>query len=361
MHIGIDGYESNTTQRVGIGQYGFQLLTHMHKIDHSNEYTIFLPTAPLGDMPPQNSRWRYVIGKPGTLWTIRQLPGLIKKTSLDVFFSPTHYAPWFTRIPKVISIMDLSYLHFPDMFRRKDYLQLRYMGEYSIRNAQKILTISEFSKSEIVNNYGKKNGDIVVTYPGKNSIIADQQAKIGLKVQELLSTKYILFVGTIQPRKNIVRLVDAFEQLHEDVHLVIVGKKGWIYEPIIKRIELSVKKDKIVRLDFVTDYELIMLYKSAKCFVLPSLYEGFGMPVIDALSYGCLVVVSNTSSLPEVAGEGGIKVDPEDTKSIAGGLTKALQLTAKDKERITKLGITHIQKFDWKVCAQKTIDVLRGF
>lgn len=359
MNIGIDGFEANTEKRVGIGRYAYQLLTELSKLDGQNSYTIFLPQQPLPDMPPPKKNWQYVVGRLGSFWTVRQLPGLIKKQPLDLFFSPTHYAPWFSSVPKILSIMDLSYLHYPYMFRKKDLIQLKYMGGYSIKRANQIFTISEFSKSEIVKFYKKRTEDVVVTYPGIN--YSRQKMLKHVQHDKVHKGKpFILFVGTIQPRKNIVRLIEAFEQLKEEALLVIVGKRGWLYEPILKRMEESKKSKDIVYLDFVGDEELATLYTQARCFTLPSLYEGFGIPVADAMSYGCPVVVSDTTSLPEVAGEAGIYVDPLNIDSIAGGLHKALQLTETERMRLVNKGKEHIQKFSWEACARKTLEVFKS-
>ena len=245
------------------------------------------------------------------------------------------------------------------MFRLKDLLQLKYMGLYSIKKAQKILTISEFSKKEIVKYYNYPEKDIVVTYPGVNNF-KYQISNIKFQISKVTG-KYILFVGTVQPRKNIQRLIGALEQLDEDIQLVIVGKKGWLYESIFAAIAKSSKKENIVYLDYVTEDTLVHLYQNALCFVLPSLYEGFGLPVVEAMNYGCPVVVSNTTSLPEVAGDVGIYVNPEDVTDIAQGLKKALQLTKKDRESIVRKGKEQAQKFTWENCARKTIDVLNSF
>lgn len=381
MKIGIDGYEANIEKRVGIGHYAYQLLRHIQKLDKNNFYTIFLPSVPISDMPQESVNWRYVVGKPQNFWTIRQLPGLIKKNSVDMFFSPTHYAPWFINVPQIISIMDLSYLHYPEMFRKKDLLQLKYMGGQSIKKAQKILTISEFSKKEISNHYGYPEQDIVVTYPGVNKLqqsVAPTDPAFGGRIEGSDSTnleirdpstsihfvrndrlrKYILFVGTIQPRKNIKRLIEAFELINaSDTRLMIVGKKGWLYESLFEIMEKSPKRKSITWLDYVDDFELPRLYKNAICIVLPSLYEGFGIPVVEAMNYGCPVVVSNTTSLPEVAGAAGIYVDPLHVQSIAEGITKAIQLTKEEREAFIKKGKDQARKFTWEQCARKTIDV----
>lgn len=359
MNIGIDGYEANTDQRVGIGQYAFQLLKSLHSLDLKNRYTIFLPQKPLSDMPKEDTHWQYVVGTPGALWTIVQLPKLIKRQPLDIFFSPTHYAPWFSTLPKVLSVMDLSYIHYPEMFKTKDLLQLKYMGAISIKRAQKILTISNFTRKEIIGHYKYPEKDIEVTYPGFNGELHVRRR--GLKTPDFVNGKYILFVGTIQPRKNIERLVAAFEALDQvDLKLVLVGKKGWLYEPILERIKSSPKREAIILRDYIKESELSALYEHATCFALPSLYEGFGIPVVEALMLGCPVVISNTTSLPEVGGAAAITIDPLDITDIARGLREAVQLTKTEREKSVKLGREHIKQFNWENCAKKTIAVFES-
>lgn len=363
MRIGIDGFEANIKNRVGIGIYAYQLLSHIYQLDSKNEYLIYLPNLPLSDMPKERKNWHYIIGRQMSLWTITQLPLLIKNSSPDIFFSPTHYLPWFVSIPKIMSIMDLSYLHFPGMFRKKDYIQLKYLGFISIKRARKILTISEFTKRELIKFYNYAPEDIVVTYPGLskfNQNNFDENKNILTKLG--IKGKFILFVGTLQPRKNLSRLIAAFNHIKNDnLNLVIVGKKGWLYKSIFQNALHAEKSNKIFFLDYIDNNDLNMLYKFAICFVCPSLYEGFGIPVLEAMSYGCPVVVSNTSSLPEVAGKAGIYVDPFKIQDIARGINKALQLKISERENLVQTGYQQIKKFNWKNCTLKTISVFEEF
>ena len=260
--------------------------------------------------------------------------------------------------------MDLSYLHYPGMFRPSDLYQLKFFTTYSIKRARKILTISNFTKQEIIRFYKYSKDDIVVTYPGvdreklttidKTTVITGTSSKRLVNIQP-----YILFVGTIQPRKNIVRLIKSFEQIQPRVKLILVGKKGWLYEPIFTCISESVKRDQIIWLDYVTNNQLNYLYQNASCLVLPSLYEGFGLPVIEAMSSGCPVVLSNTSSLPEIAGGAGIYVNPQSIEDIASGITKALQLSVEQRKILIEKGKHQAQKFTWENCAEKTLEVFK--
>lgn len=362
MKIAIDGYEANVSELVGIGQYAYQMLLSFYKIDQINEYVVFLPSQPLPHLPKPKANWRYVVGQPGILWTILELPKLLKKENCDLVFSPTHYLPRVSKIPKVMAVMDLSYLHYPKMFKLKDLIQLKLMGGYSIKHAQHILTISEFSKSEIVKYYKIPEGKITVTYPGIKSQYTDKLVGKKQTPKELFTKfevhpPYLLFVGTLQPRKNITSLVSAFENLSGDLQLVIVGKHGWLYEPIIDRISSSPKKNQIKIVEYVADHELQVLYQNAICLVLPSFYEGFGIPVVEAMASGCVVVVSNTSSLPEVAGKAGIYVNPNDVMDIARGMKKAIELTKDERKEVIKLGISQSRKFAFENSAKVALSV----
>jgi glycosyltransferase involved in cell wall biosynthesis len=308
-------------------------------------------------MPPERPNWKYVVAAPSQLWTFIGLPHAIKKEKLNVFFSPTHYIPRFINVPRVMAIMDLSYLKFPQLFKPKDLFQLRYWTAYSVTHARRILTISEASKNDIIKAYHVPADKVVVTYPG-----FDMKAVSPVKTFK----NYILTVGTLQPRKNYIKLIEAFSiflkenrQKFSDLKLLIIGKKGWMYDDILSAPEKFGVAQNVKILDFVADADLPAYYKNALAFVLPSLYEGFGLPVLEAMAYGCPVVVSDISSLPEIAGKAGIYVNPNSAHSIAAGLLTAVRQRnlIQGKNRIAA-GRVQAGKFTWEKAAQQTLSVL---
>jgi glycosyltransferase involved in cell wall biosynthesis len=374
MIIGIDGNEANHKKRVGIGEYSYQLLKQLEnlrpKADQplADKFQIYLKSDPLAHMPKETGTWKYRVIKPGKLWTQWRLPLdlFFKKPRPDVFFSPSHYAPRFTPVPSVISVMDLSYLYFPQLFDEKDLYQLKNWTAYSVKKASRVLTISNSSKNDIIKEYKASSGKIAVTYPGIKSSL-DLQPNIyamnQLKTKYGLADKFILFVGTIQPRKNIVRLIEAFaevkkdESIPHDLELVIVGKKGWLYEDILSTPQkLGIGKS-VKFLENVNDDSLIPLYEHALCFVLPSLYEGFGLPVLEAMQNGCPVITSNVSSLPEAGGDACLYVNPEDSTDIAEKIKKLVNNDRLRKELIEK-GRKQAAKFSWEKTARETLSVL---
>ena len=368
MSIAIDGYEANVKERVGIGRYAYEVIKQMFDQVESEDqiyFRIYLPSVPLPDMPKETDWWQYRVLQPKKFWTLFRLP-LALATDLpkaDVVFSPTHYIPRFTNIPRIMSIMDVSYLHYPELFRPQDLYQLTHWTAYSVSHAARILTISEFSKNAIIKAYGVRPQKVVVTYPG----LINHKSQITMTKQNIthkyhLSDHYILSVGTLQPRKNYVRLIEAFSQFLKrnkqkfgSIDLVIVGKKGWLYEEILAAPLKFGIASRVKFLDFVPDEDLAALYENSLCFALPSLYEGFGLPVLEAMARGVPVVVSSASSLPEIAGKAGIYVDPDDVGSIQKGLETAL--SEKNDTRIAE-GLSQVKKFSWENAAKKTLEVL---
>lgn len=355
MLIGIDGNEANVGKRVGIGEYAFELLKEFEKLKRKNiSFRVYLKNNPLEDLPKARKGWEYRIIGPKKFWTQLRLPFELYfgNDKPNVFFSPSHYGPRFAPMPNAISIMDLSFIHYPGLFKKSDLYQLANWTRYSAKRARKIFTISLASKDDIIKEYKLPENRVVVTYPGVKKTLLMRKDKFNFD--------YILFVGTLQPRKNIVRLIDAFSRLapkHPNLKLLIVGKKGWLYDEILKApAKFNVESD-VKFLDFVEDAKMQNLYKDALCFVLPSLYEGFGLPVLEAMKNGCPVLLSNISSLPEAGGDAALYFDPQDPQDIADKIERVLG-DPKLREDMVKKGNEQVKKFSWEKTAKETLKVL---
>ena len=370
MKIGVNGYEAviprfgydkNTglPLRVGSAEFAFRLIKEFAK-NNDHNFFIYTPVEPSKDLPRETNSFKYIVFKSKKLWTMLGLSKKIykDKNNLDVFFSPTHYLPLFSVVPSVVSIFDLSYLKYPELFKKKDLYQLKIWGRYSIKRAKAVITISESSKNAIIEEYKLASDKVHVVYPGIKELInnreinmTDLQKKYGIK------KNFILFVGTIQPRKNIARMVEAISQIPE-LELIVVGKKGWQYEGILDSPRKFGVENRVKFLEFVPDEELSELYKNAICFVLPSLYEGFGLPILEAMKYGCPVVTSNTSSLPEAGGDAALYFDPEDSSDIAEKIKKLLS-DDKLREDMIEKGYKQAKKFSWEKAAKEALHVLK--
>ena len=376
MNIGIDGNEANIDRKVGIGEYAFELLIQFSnsKLKTQNsKFVVYLKNKAMQDLPKENQNWQYRVIGPKRFWTQFALPVdlYFHKERPDVFFSPTHYAPRFSPIPTIISIMDLSYIHYPYMFKKSDLYQLKNWTLYSVQKSKKIITISKSSKNDIIGYYKLDNDKVVVVYPGIKEKGINLQAKSmdnskKLRAKYNIRGKYILFVGTLQPRKNIVRLIEAFGKIlsefsnskEKELELIIVGKKGWFYQDILNAPQKNNIEKNVKFLDFVENEELPALYKEAVCFVLPSLYEGFGLPVLEAMQFGCPVLASNISSLPEAGADAAVYFDPYNVNDIADKLKKVIENEELRKEMREK-GFRQIKKFSWEKAATETLDIIK--
>ncbi len=362
MLIGIDGNEANVGKKVGISEFAFQLLTQFEKDRRGHSFEIYLKERPRPDMPPESFGWHYRIVGPRKLWTQFGLPLSLftKKPKPNVFFTPTHYAPRFSPIPTIVSVMDVSYMFYPELFRRNDLYQLKNWTAYSVKNAKKVITISESTKSDIIKEYRVDGSKVAVIYPGIKQESRTRHKMSLLESKYNLNSDFVLFVGTLQPRKNIVRLIEAFKKVlpkYKRLKLVIVGKKGWLYEEILAAPEKLGIEDSVRFLDFVPDEDLPSFYENAKCYVLPSLYEGFGLPVLEAMKYGCPVVTSNVSSLPEAGGDAAIYFDPYDTDDIAKKISEVVG-DKKLSESMIKKGHAQVKKFSWEKAAREVLTAI---
>lgn len=363
MTFGVDGNEANVEKRVGSGQFAFELLKQF-SLDKNHKFLVYLKEKPRIDLPKESENYKYVVFGPKKFWTQFALPAkLFFSKKPDVFFSPSHYGPRFSPSPNVITIFDLSYIHFPSLFKKDDLYQLTSWTKRSAKKAKAIVTISNYSKEDIVKHYKIDPKDIHVAYPGYDQNLFKPQSKQkidAVKKKYKIKGDYIFFLGTIQPRKNLIRLLDAFESVNRELRtgnlqLVISGKKGWLYDEFFEKIKEL--KSKVVIIDFAEEKDLPGLFSGAQAFVLPSLHEGFGIPVIEAQACGCPVVVSNVSSLPEIVGESGVLVDPESDDSIADGVKKVLT-DEKTRTDLAERGFKNVKRFSWEKCAQEVLSTL---
>ena len=225
--------------------------------------------------------------------------------------------------------------------------------------AQAIITISESSKKDIVRHYNISSKKVFVCHPGYDKSLFKPQSKEkieAVKKKYNIVGDYIFYLGTIQPRKNLIRLLDVVKNL-KNIKLVISGKKGWLSDKFFEKVQEM--KNKVIITDYAEEKDLPALFSGAKAFVLPSLYEGFGIPVIEAMACGCPAIVSNVSSLPEVVGEAGVLVNPNSTESIKEGIEKVINNNEYAQE-LSQKGRQRSQKFSWEKCAGGVLEVFES-
>ncbi len=367
MKIGIEAERANLAHPTGVERYAAELIRHLARIDHTNEYILYFRTEPqewFRQLPP-NFKIK-VIPFP-KFWTQIRISWEMYRHPVDVLMILASALPLYHPKNTIVTVHDIAFELYPELFTWFNRTYLKFFSRYVTRVATKIVTVSEATKKDLVKHYGANPDKINVIYLGYDSHVYKplmyEQVQGVLDEYGLSYKKYLMFVGTLQPRKNIIRLVQAYEKIasrhHIEEKLVIVGKKGWMWGPILKEIETSECKERIKVLDYAPEEHLPALYNGASLLTLPSMYEGFGIPPLEAMACGTPVVVSNISSLPEVVGEAGELVDPNSVDSIADGLLRVLT-DRKLQEGLSQLGRNRAKQFSWETCARKTLKLIES-
>jgi glycosyltransferase involved in cell wall biosynthesis len=285
------------------------------------------------------------------------LPRNLAKQGADIFHA-TYWTRFWDTAPykKLVMIHDISFVCFPLGFKRHERLVYANLIKRSAQKAEHILTISEHSKTDIAEQWGISTDRISVACCGVDSEFTPKGASDQPMPE---GAPYILYVGNLHPRKNLVRLLDAYVLLRREGfehQLKIVGQKAWMYGDIFETVRRHRLESSVEFTGYVSNSQLVKLYQNAEVSAYPSLYEGFGLPVLEAMACGCPTVTSRTTSLPEVAGDACILVDPESVVSIADGLKRVLS-DADLRRDMTQKGLRQAQKFTWEKTARKTLSV----
>ena len=363
LRIGVDVHAIGARQ-TGNETYIRNLVDNLIELSGGNNKFILYHTKILENMPwkerihkvsPSHPALRIPFGFPYVLW----------RDKIDIAFFQ-YVIPPFCPCRSVVIVHDISYEFFPEFFHPLSRKRMQLLIPYSAKKSDHILTVSEFSKQQISQKYGIPESKITVTYNGvsKNFRVIDDQEYLDTALSRFdLSSPYILAVGNLQARKNIQRLVRVYASLKAqgklNQDLVLVGQKHWKNHAIFDEIKKHNVEASVFVTGYVSDEELVALYNRADFFVYPSIYEGFGLPVIESMACGTPVITSNTSSLPEVAGTAALMIDPYDDAELAETMVMISQ-DQKLREHLITLGLEHIKKFDWKKTALKTLTVLKG-
>jgi glycosyltransferase involved in cell wall biosynthesis len=368
MLIGIDASRATRAERTGTENYSLQLIRSLVQFDRRNRYRLYFNRPPAAGLFPDlhHVEWR-VMPFP-RLWTHVRLSAEMWVAPPDVLFVPAHVLPLVRPYRTLVTVHDLGYHYFPEAHRRLDRWYLEWSTRYHGRVASHILADSHASREDLTKVYGVNPERVTVVYPGCDSSfrpISDQSVLDAVRARYGLGPNFVLHVGTIQPRKNLDRLLSAFVGLsrsgvgstRQRVELVLVGKAGWGSAALRQRIASIRLEDQVKWLGYVDPADLPALMNAARVLAMPSLYEGFGLPVVEAMACGTPVVCANTSSLPEVAGDAALLVDPLDVESLAEALERALwdeQLRAGLRDK----SLAQAAKFTWAAAAERTLAVL---
>ncbi len=370
MRIIIDA-QSIIEPLAGIGRYAKCLLEEFARAPGGNEFHLFygaslrrwkaeLPDFNSPDFHPRLLRF------PGRVYRAltekyKIAPPLVFMGGFDVFHGLNYYVPG-VRYPSIVNIYDISFLLYPQFFTGERLRDIVPKAEVSAARADKIITGSESAKSDILNAYKIPEEKVRVILNGvedKFRRSSEKEAESYGKARGLPG-RFILYVGTIEPRKNVYALAKAYKKLNPaDVSLVIAGAEGWLCGDILRKIRALGMDDRIILTGRVPEDELPLLYSSALVFVYPSLYEGFGFPPLEAMACGTPVIAGNRSSLPEIVGDAGICVDPENVDGLAAAIEYLIRDESK-RRLFSENGAVRARKFSWEKCAKETLGLYRS-
>ncbi len=379
MTIGIDLRVLARGTRTGVEEYTINLLSHLLPLEPKIKCRLFynayqkvkldypwlsLANIELKDFKIPNRLFFFG----ARYFNFPKVDKLLK--GIDVYFNPHFFvAPLSRECKKVVTFHDLSFEHHPEFFSWRKRLWQRFLMDArgEAQRADKIIAVSESTKEDLVNLYGIEPKKIKVIYSGVGSQFKNLESgswKVAIRKKYNLPDKFILYFGTIEPRKNLIGLIKAFELLkakfqipNSEFKLVIAGAKGWLYQDIFRAAKESKYSREIIFTGFVEEADKPYLYNLAELFVYPSFFEGFGFPPLEAMACGLPTIVSYGSSLPEAVGQAALMVDSSNIDEMAWAMEMAL--TDNDlRKRLIQRGIAQAKKFSWQKCAKKTLAVL---
>jgi glycosyltransferase involved in cell wall biosynthesis len=348
----------------GISWYIQNLLRHLPDADPEVTYTVFTGERRYeGEKGLQLERSLLPTWRPEVriFWEQAIQPWAIRRAGVELIHGMALVGPVVSGCPSVVTIHDLSFLHYPENFPASKRLYLRTFTRLSVQRARRVIAISDHTKRDVVAQYGVPPAQVDRIYygldPNFRPLPVDQVAEF--RSRRGLPERFILFVGTLEPRKNVVRLIEAYGQLPSPCPpLLLVGGKGWLYDEIFRRVEALNLIDRVHFVGYIPGEELPWWYNAADLLVYPSVYEGFGLPPLEAMACGTPVITSNVSSLPEVVGEAGLLVDPDDVQALAEAMRRVLA-DAELRESMRTEGLVQAARFSWQEAARRTVDGYR--
>jgi glycosyltransferase involved in cell wall biosynthesis len=368
MLIGIDASRAVATERTGTENYSLYLIRALLQAGAAHRFRLYFNQAPAEGLFPRDERvvWR-VIPFP-RLWTHLRLAWEVLRQPPDVLFVPSHVLPLIHPRHCVATVHDLGYLYYPQAHTRRARWYLAWATRYNALVARRVIVDSMATRDDLVMLYRADPAKLVLAYPAGTEGLApvtEVQRLETVRQRYATGARYFLYVGTLQPRKNLDTLLRAFASLvaegalPPDVKLVLAGKRGWLYDEIVQLARAADLQARVVLPGYVAREDLAALLSGALAYVLPSWYEGFGLPVLEAMACDTPVICSNVSSLPEVAGDAALLVDPHDIVGLAQAMRRVYGDGALRQQLIAR-GRERVRAFSWQQCAQQVLTTLEA-
>jgi glycosyltransferase involved in cell wall biosynthesis len=348
----------------GVHRYIHQLVRHLGGIDDGLRYTVLLGEGVLSPdviLASLRSCWPTSHAAVRVLWEQLVQPWVLRRVEADLVHGPVFIGPLLAPCPLVVTIHDLSFIRFPGLFRPANRFYLTVFTRLSARRARRLIAVSAHAATETTRLLGVPAERIDVVYHGVDPVFhpLPPEEVTAFRQRYGLPERYVLFVGTLEPRKNLVRLVEAFTRVYDGrVGLVLAGGKGWLTDDLFARVEALGLTRAIIFPGYVMNEELPLWYNAATAVAYPSVYEGFGLPVLEAQACGTPVLTSNVSSLPEAAGDAALMANPYDVDALAEGLNRLLTDESL-RHDLRERGLIHVRQFLWSNTALETARVYR--
>ncbi len=371
MKVLID-YTQIPVQKVGVGVMALNLIKELEKFNRDIDFIILKQSDDELVSNNVNFKIKNVSSRFFRNFFLRMLleqiyiPYLCFKYKIDKIHSLHYSFPLFLyRTKRIVTIHDLSFFLFPEVHQRVKLIYFKFFIKNIARYANSIICVSQSTKNDLEKILNRKIENAIVVYNAKseiyNPIINKEEIKKIKAKYNIDTDRYILFIGTIEPRKNIYRLISAFLKYLETIpdsnlKLIIIGKKGWYYSKVFELVRDSKYAGNIIFTGFVDEEEKPILLKGSQFFIYPSLYEGFGIPVLEAMGCGVLTITSNVSSMPEIIKDGGILInDPSSENEIFEALKTALNINEEMKNVYISKSINYASNYTWQRHAQETL------
>lgn len=367
MLVGVDASRVQAEGRTGTEAYSLYLLRELLRLGAPHRFRLyFREREPVRLFAPDPARWEARVIPFPRLWTHVRLSWEMVQHPPDALFVPAHVLPLVHPRRSIVTVHDLGYLYFPEAHPPFERWYLDWSTRFNACAAARVLALSETTKADLVRHYEVPPEKVRVVYPGLRKGMVPVEDE-GL-VREVLARHgvrqpYFLYVGTLKPRKNLLRLVRAYarfvaqDRVEERPHLVLAGKPGWQYEALAREVERLGLVGQVLFPGYVADADLPALYTGALAFVFPSLYEGFGLPLVEAMACGTPVIASRTSACGEVAGDAALLVDPLSEEEIAEALARVAR-DADLRAALAARGRERARAFSWERAAREVLDVL---
>lgn len=372
MNIGIDASRANRVAKTGTEWYSYNLILELAKIDSRNRYFLYSPDKLGGQLAqlPGNFTEKVLTWPPRYLWTMLRLSWEMCRQAPDVLFVPAHIIPLVSPAKTVTTIMDIGFVSKSELYPQKELKYHNFGLRQAIKKASRILTISEFTKQEMVKQCKINPERIQVIHLGFDAGVfrpEKDQAKIEAVLQKYkipADNPFFLYIGRLEEKKNTPGLIKAFAEYKKGAgknycKLVLVGSPGHNYEEVRELIaKFSLERD-IIETGWVEKEDLPILLSASRVFVFPSFYEGFGLPLLEAMSCQTPILASRAASIPEVTGGAALLFDPYDVQDMAGAMRK---VTGSDglRQELVQRGVKRVTDFSWEKCARETLAAMES-